>query len=152
MITIRAAVNLALLLVGLPVLNRVLIKRRMSALGKDLLITRLSVAFFAIGSLVICAAPVVPVVALGIVVFALGSGFSPAARSLVTTFCNQNEVGLLYSALAITQTIGSLVAGPLLALSFRWGLSLGHEWTGIPFAMVAGLFGFGFLAMSFVRQ
>lgn len=123
----------------------------MSAPGKDLLISRLSVAFFTIGSLVVSAAPSVALATLGIVIFALGSGFSPATRSLVTTFCKQDEAGLLYSALAITQSIGGLVAGPLLALSFRWGLSLGHEWTGIPFALVAGLFGCGFLAVSFVR-
>ncbi len=151
LITLRAAVNVVLLLVGLPALSGVLVRRKMSIPGKDLLITRLSVAFFAVGSLVISVAPVVPLVALGIVIFALGSGFAPAARSLVTTFCHQDEAGLLYSALAIAQSAGGLVAGPLLALSFRWGLNLGHEWTGIPFALVAGLFACGFLALSFVR-
>lgn len=93
----------------------------------------------------------VPLVALGIVIFAFGSGFSPAARSLATTFVQQNEAGLLYTTLAITQTIGGLIAGPLLALSFRLGLSIGAEWTGIPFALVAGLFACGLIAISFVR-
>ena len=151
LITVRAAINLALLLVALPALNRVLVKRKMSAQGKDLLISRLSLAFFAVGSLVISAAPIVALAALGIAIFALGYGFAPAARSLVTTFCHQDEAGLLFSALAVTQSIGGLVAGPLLTLSFRWGLSLGREWTGIPFALVAGLFACGFLAVSFVR-
>lgn len=45
----------------------------------------------------------------------------------MTTFCHQDEAGLLYSALAIIQSIGGLVAGPLLAITFRWGLSLGSE-------------------------
>lgn len=123
----------------------------MRAPSKDLLISRVSIAFFAIGSLVVSAAPTIYLATLGIAIFALGSGFSPATRSLVTTFCNQDEAGLLYSALAISESVGGLVAGPLLALSFRWGLSLGHGWTGIPFALVAGLFGCGFLAVSFVR-
>ncbi|KAK9414827.1 putative Major facilitator superfamily (MFS) profile domain-containing protein [Seiridium unicorne] len=151
LLTLRAAVNLALLLLGLPALNKLLVKYKMSTPHKDLFISRLSVAFFALGSLVISAAPVVTLAALGIVVFALGSGFAPAARSLVTTFCHQDEAGLLYSALAISQSVGGLVAGPLLAVSFRWGLSLGHKWTGIPFALVAGLFGCAFVAMTFVR-
>lgn len=151
LLTLRAAVNLALLLVGLPALHRVLVKHDSTSQGKDLLISRLSVALFAIGSLVISLAPVVPLVALGIVIFALGSGFSPAARSLATTFVHQDQAGLLYTALAITQTVGGLMAGPLLALSFRWGLSLGPEWSGIPFSLVAGLFACGFIAICFVR-
>lgn len=151
MITLRAAVNLAVLLVGLPALNKLLLRRKMSPPGMDLLISRLSIAFFAVGLLVVSVAPVVILAALGIVTFALGSGFAPAARSLVTGFCRQGEAGLLYSVLAITQSVGGLIAGPLLAVSFRWGLSLGHEWTGIPFALIAGLFGCGFFALSFVR-
>lgn len=127
------------------------VRRGTSAYNKDLFITRLSVAFFALESLVIAAAPVVPLLALGIVIVALGSGFSPAARSLATTFVHQNEAGLLYSALAIMQSTGELIAGPLLALSFHWAFRLGHEWTGIPFAIVAGLFWCAFIAMAFVR-
>ena len=151
LLTLQAAVNLALLLVGFPALNKLLVSREISTQGKDLFISRLSVAFFAIGAIVIALAPVVSLVALGIVIFAFGSGFSPAARSLATTFIPQDKAGLLYTALAITQTVGGLIAGPLLTLSFGWGLSLGHEWTGIPFALVAGLFACGFLAVSFVR-
>lgn len=123
----------------------------MSAPSQDLLISRVSVALLAVGSLVISVAPVVALAALGIVIFALGYGFGPAARSLVTTFCHQDEAGLLYSALAIMQSVGGLVAGPLLTVTFRWGLRLGQEWTGIPFAAVAGLFACGSLAISLVR-
>jgi MFS family permease len=153
LLTLRAAVDLALLSVGLPLFNRLLDRRRtQSAYTKDLLISRLSVALFAIGSLAIALAPSVSLVALGIIIFALGSGFPPAARSLATSFVRQDETGLLYTALALTQTIGGLTAGPVLALSFEWALNhLGREWTGVPFAIVAGLFTCGFLALSFVR-
>ena len=153
MVTLRAAVDLALLSVGLPLFNRLLVRRHtQSAYAKDLLISRLSVAFFAIGSLAISFAPVVSLVAPGIIIFALGSGFSPAARSLATSFIRQDEAGLLYTALALAQTIGGLTAGPLLSLSFEWSINhLGHEWTGIPFAIVAGLFACGFLSISFIR-
>lgn len=150
-LTLRAVIDFALLVVGFPALHKVSFKFSPTPQSKDLLISRLSVALFAIGSLIISAAPVVPLVGLGIVIFAFGSGFSPAARSLATTFVQQDEAGLLYTTLAITQTIGGLIAGPLLALSFRWGLSIGAEWTGIPFALVAGFFACGFIAVCFVR-
>lgn len=158
LITLRAVVDLVLLLVGLPLLNQLLAGRSVannntqSAQAKDLLISRISVALFTLGSLTIAVAPIVSLAALGIVVFTLGSGFSPAARSLATSFCRQDEAGLLYTALALAQTVGGLTAGPLLAISFEWSLNhLGHEWTGIPFALIAGLFAFGLLAMSYVR-
>lgn len=143
--------NLALLLLGLPALHKLLANNDPSSQGRDLLISQLSVAVSATGSLVISLAPAVPLVALGIVVFALGSGFAPAARSLATTFVHQDEAGLLYTALAIAQTVGGLIAGPLLAISFRWGLSLGPQWTGIPFTLVAGLFACGFIAVCLIR-
>lgn len=143
--------NLALLLVVLPLLHKFFVRRNASPQGKDLLISRLSVALFTVGSLIISLAPVVGIVALGIIIFSLGSGFSPAARSLATTFVHLDQAGLLYTALAIAQTIGGLVAGPLLALSFKWGLSLGPEWSGIPFTFVAGLFALGFVAVCFIR-
>ncbi|KAL1899216.1 hypothetical protein Sste5346_003139 [Sporothrix stenoceras] len=153
LITLRAAVDLALLSIGLPLLNRILVQRyEHNAYFKDLLISRLSVAFFALGCLAIAFAPAVPLVALGIVIFALGSGFPPAARSLATSFVRQDETGLLYTALALAQTIGGLLAGPVLAFSFEWSVNhLGPEWTGIPFAIVGGLFACGFFALSFVR-
>lgn len=150
-IALRGLVNLALLLVGLPLLNKVLDRRAMSVQSKDLLISRVSVALFAIGSLVISASPVVTLAALGIMVFALGSGFAPAVRSLMSSLCHQDEAGLIYSALAFMQSCGGLVAGPLLAMSFRWALSLGREWTGIPFALISALFCFGLIAISWVR-
>ncbi|KAK6063334.1 ATP synthase F0 [Seiridium cupressi] len=53
LITLRAAVNLALLLLELPALNKLLVKYKMSTPHKDLFISRLSVALFALGSLVI---------------------------------------------------------------------------------------------------
>ena len=149
LVTLRAVVDLALLSIGLPLVNQLL--HRQTASAKDLAISRWSVAFFALGSLFIALAPAVPFVAFGIVVFALGSGFGPAARSLATSFCRGDETGLLYSVLGLAQTIGGLTAGPLLTLSFRWGLHMGHEWSGLPFVMVAGLFVSGLIAISFVK-
>lgn len=153
MITLRAAVDLTFLSIGLPLLNRVLVERYShNAYFKDLFISRLSAALFVVGSLAIAFAPAVPLVAVGIAVFALGTGFPPAARSLATSFVRQDEAGLLYTALALAQTVGGLLAGPVLALSFEWSVNhLGPEWTGIPFAIVGGLFAFGFVALSFVR-
>lgn len=132
-------------------MNVLLAKRGLSISARDLVISRASVWLLTIGSLVISMAPIVELVALGVVLFALGSGFSPAARSLATAFVHADQTGTLYSAMGLMQSVGGLVAGPLLATSFGWALKQGREWTGIPFLLVAGLFASGALALSFIR-
>lgn len=114
-------------------------------------ISRASVGLLAAGSVVVALAPSVALVAVGVVVLALGSGFSPAARSLATTLVHPDEAGTLYSMLGLMQSIGGLIAGPILATSFKWALGLGRAWTGVPFLLVAGLFVFGMCALGFVR-
>ncbi|KAH8706205.1 major facilitator superfamily domain-containing protein [Ilyonectria robusta] len=149
-VALRGSVNLILLLF-LPAVNVLLAKRGLSISARDLVISRASVWLLTIGSLVISMAPIVELVALGVVLFALGSGFSPAARSLATAFVHADQTGTLYSAMGLMQSVGGLVAGPLLATSFGWALKQGREWTGIPFLLVAGLFASGALALSFIR-
>ncbi|KAI1851664.1 hypothetical protein JX266_003126 [Neoarthrinium moseri] len=151
LIALRGSIHLVLLLLGLPSLNKLLTRYAFGNPARDLFTSRISVFLLTIGSLVIAVAPLVPLVALGVAVFALGSGFAPAARSLATALVHPDEAGTLYSALGLMQSLGGLVAGPMLAGSFRWGLNHGREWTGVPFLLVAGLFGFGVFAMSFVR-
>jgi predicted membrane channel-forming protein YqfA (hemolysin III family) len=46
----------------------------------------------------------------------------------------------LYTAIAIMDTIGGIIAGPLLALTFNAGLKLGGQWIGLPFLIVSVFF------------
>lgn len=51
-----------------------------------------------------------------------------------------HDIGRLYAVIAIMDGIGSLVAGPLFSLMFRWGLKLGGDWLGLPFLLTTALF------------
>lgn len=51
-----------------------------------------------------------------------------------------HDIGRLYAVIAIMDGIGSLVAGPLFSLMFRWGLKLGGSWLGLPFLLTTALF------------
>ena len=88
---------------------------------------------------------------MGVSVLALGAGYASTARSLVTTMVPANSTGTLYTALAVTSGASGLLAGPLLAFTFRWGMSLGRAASGVPFLFVAGLFALSCVAMQFVR-
>jgi hypothetical protein len=82
----------------------------------------------------------------GLVISTLGSGFSPTMRSLTTSLVESrhpnatSDIGRLYALISVAEGIGSLVAGPGMALAFRVGMSWGQVWLGLPFGFAALLF------------
>lgn len=105
----------------------------------------------AAGAVILALAPFPFIAAIGVSVLALGAGYGSTARSLVTTMVSTDSTGALYTALAVTSGASGLVAGPLLAFTFRWGMSLGRVASGVPFLFVACLFALSFAAMQFVQ-
>ena len=53
----------------------------------------------------------------------------------MTIFVPPDSVGTLYMAASLLQGIGVLVSGPLLTLTFRWGMSFGGFWLGMPYLL-----------------
>lgn len=49
------------------------------------------------------------------------------------------HVPRLYTFIALSDTVGSLVAGPFLSLTFHFALRLGGAWLGLPFLVSAFL-------------
>ena len=78
--------------------------------------------------------------------FTLGMGFPPLARSLATSLVESrhpdktSDIGRLYALISVMEGIGSVLAAPGMALAFRWGISLGGPWLGAPFGLAAVLF------------
>ncbi|KAJ5676528.1 uncharacterized protein N7477_002161 [Penicillium maclennaniae] len=84
-------------------------------------------------------APVPVLLICGLVFLSLGSAFSTTTRSLVTSLVVPDHVGTLYSAIGISQSVGTFIAGPLFAYLFKLGMHLGNAWMGLPF-LQASLF------------
>jgi hypothetical protein len=82
----------------------------------------------------------------GLILYTLGTGFPLVVRSIITTLVVTNQTsttsdtGRLYAVISVMEGLGTLVAGPTMALAFRWGLRLGENWLGLPFAVATGLF------------
>lgn len=151
MLTLRAASTLALMLVLLPGLDKFLLSRGMTNDRKDLFICRASIILSSVGLAILSVAPIVGLAGAGIIIFALGNGFGASSRSLATGFVKSTETGMLYSVITVVQSLGLIISGPLLTVTFRWGLELGREWSGVPFAFMIGLFAISFVALVIIR-
>lgn len=92
-----------------------------------------------IGFAAIFLAPKPAILVGGQIILSIGSSFLVTTRSLATALVLPDHVGTLYSVIAIAQSVGMLVAGPLFANLFRLGMHLGNAWMGLPF-LQASLF------------
>ncbi|OAA57955.1 Protein kinase-like domain protein [Niveomyces insectorum RCEF 264] len=57
----------------------------------------------------------------------------------------------LFNAAGILESVGTVIAGPLLAAAFRTGLRLDGLWTGLPFFVAAALFGTALVVLATAR-
>lgn len=141
LIPLSSSINFLVLFFILPWINfQSALQNTRSASGKDLTIARVSIIILIVGLVGIALSPSIGVLILAIVVYALGAGYSGASRSLVTSFVEHNQVGLLYAMLAILDTTGTLISGPTLSKLYSWGLNQGGLWSGVPFLFSAVLF------------
>ncbi|CAG8982664.1 hypothetical protein HYALB_00006062 [Hymenoscyphus albidus] len=141
LISFRAFVNLGLFLVILPIISRFFRKSRgMSPSKSDLWIARVSSIFGIIGPVMIGLSPCAELLIVALSLFTLSFGFHAAFQSYATSLVKPEEVALLYSALACMSIIGALIASPLIAATFRLGLSIGGLGIGLPFFVAAGFF------------
>ncbi|KAK5989003.1 Efflux pump ustT [Cladobotryum mycophilum] len=139
LVTIKGIVNLVLLLVLLPRLSLILGKHMPTAI-KDLIIVQGSAWMLALGTAIMAFATHPGLFIVGICTFALGWGFYSALRSMATAIVSPSQTGVLNTTIALSQSMGSMAAGPLLALAFRRGIELGGVWTGLPYMIATVLF------------
>ncbi|EHA52745.1 hypothetical protein MGG_15121 [Pyricularia oryzae 70-15] len=85
---------------------------------------------------------------LGLSCYTLGSGFGPFARSLLSSLVEKDMVGTLYTTLSIMDTLGSLLAGPVVAGIFGWSMRLDGVWKGMPYLVSFVLCGLASVALS----
>ncbi|KUJ11846.1 MFS general substrate transporter [Mollisia scopiformis] len=134
LLSLRAGVNILLLLAILPLLSYVLTKRfSFTSPRKDLFLARLSILFLTFGILIIAASPTLPLTIIGMSIFTLGTGYIALIRSLITTLVHQQHIAQLYAQVAVVETVGALVSGPSLAKLYMVGLKMKGPWVGLPF-------------------
>lgn len=108
-----------------------------SAYRANMLLARASIVLLTIGAFTIGLSAKSGTMVMGLGAFAVGSGYNLLIRSLLVPMVESDHIGMLYTIIGICEAIGALVAGPLLAASFRTGMEWGNAWIGLPY-MAAG--------------
>lgn len=92
------------------------------------------------GTFLLCVSNGAVLVVLSLVVFALGNGFVTVGKSLLMTLGPAEMAGTLLSAMNLSASVGAVLAGPLIAVAFDWGLNQGGFWHGAPLLLVTLLY------------
>ncbi|CAG8907285.1 unnamed protein product [Penicillium egyptiacum] len=152
LISLRGIFSLFTYSILMPGLS-VLAIRYLNLHGKyrDHLMSKWSGVLSIIGFAAIFLAPTPAILISGQVILSIGSSFLVTTRSLVTALALPDHVGTLYSAIAIAQSVGVLVAGPLFASLFRLGMHLGDAWMGLPFLQASLFFALAVTAVWRIR-
>ena len=137
LLSFRAATNLVAVAVFLPLFNWFLLKYlRLPAHWADVWIARASIVLTTISFLIMGIAAYPALLIFGLLIFNLGTGYNAAMRSVAIHVIGGQaspDVGKLMSTIAIVESIGVMIAGPLLSILFQWGMDLGSAWLGLPF-------------------
>ncbi|KAF4930332.1 MFS efflux pump atnC [Colletotrichum viniferum] len=148
LLSFRAFAQLVTFVAILPVLDLFISKKLgFSARAKDFLLSRLSILFIMIFFAVLVLAPSVPVVVVGLAFYTLRNGFSSFARSLLSSLVEKDMVGTLFTTLSMMDTLGSLLAGPIVARTFSCSMRLDGIWNGMPYVMSFAMCGLASLAL-----
>ncbi|KAI0508435.1 major facilitator superfamily domain-containing protein [Xylaria bambusicola] len=156
LLSVRAGVNILLFTVILPLVINFVLSNTHTA-TRDLWIGQVSIVLMTIGVFIIAVAATATFFIIGLVVYTFGTGFPPIIRSLVTLLVeshheSQNsDIARLYAIISVLEGIGSLLAGPGTAWAFRWGLSLGESWFGLPYLFATILFAVALVTVFSIR-
>ncbi|KAF7906922.1 hypothetical protein EAE99_011989 [Botrytis elliptica] len=146
-LSLRALINILLLLIVIPFLSSLLItKFHFSSTHKDLLLARISSLFLILGALTIAISPSLHLTIIGLIIYTLGTGFVSLVRSLITGLVDQKHVARIFAMIAVVETSSALLAGPAVAGLYELGLVWRGEWTGwlgLPFVGLAVVCGVG---------
>ena len=61
-------------------------------------------------------------------------------RAFLTSFVQDDRITILYTTMALIEGLASLVASPLLGLTFSAGINLGGLGIALPFFLAAALY------------
>ncbi|KAK1969086.1 putative MFS transporter [Colletotrichum sublineola] len=149
LLSVRAFAQLVTFIAILPLLDLFVSKKLgLSPRVKDFLLSQISIVFIMVCFGILVFAPSLPIVVVGLAFYTLGNGFSSFARSLLSSLVEKDMVGTLFTTLSMMDTLGSLLAGPIIAKTFSWSMRLDGIWKGMPYVMSLIICGLASLALS----
>jgi MFS family permease len=141
----RAATNLLSVAVLIPGFNYILLEYlRVPLQWADVWLARGSIIALASSFVIMGLASKPALLIIGLLVYNLGIGYASAIRSIAINAIggpSSPHVSKLMSLLAITESIGLMVSGPLINGLFKWGMDIGSAGLGLPFLGIGLVYG-----------
>jgi hypothetical protein len=124
----------------------------MPAHHADVWLSRGSIILTTLSFFIMGVAAFPPFLIIGLLVYNLGTGYNASMRSTAVHLAggaSSPDLGRLFAVIAIMENFGTMLAGPLLAGLFEWGIELGEPWIGLPYIVSALIFA-GITAVTFM--
>ncbi|KAL9615219.1 MAG: hypothetical protein Q9167_000313 [Letrouitia subvulpina] len=139
-------------IIFLPLLNAFLHKQGVHAQIVDLSVIRGSLFVAAVGFVMLWQAKASRLLILALFVCGLSEGLQPSNQGLATSFIKQEYNARLFTTVAVLETVGKLVGGPLQSKLFSIGRDDRHGSLGINFLASSIVFALLLLILAlFVR-
>ncbi|KAK1243568.1 hypothetical protein MKX08_001706 [Trichoderma sp. CBMAI-0020] len=152
LVTFKAALSVALLLLLLPAANYFLtVKREMLPKKRDLLFARIGCVSLVVGSLVVGLAPTTSLMLVGLIFLCFGFPYGLILRGLLSELVDGQHHGLVFASIALMENLGGALGRPLMEVCFNRGANFGGVWTGLPFLVAALFFVLAVILLRFVR-
>lgn len=134
--------TLILLIIIFPMATQSLTQRfALPIRTTNLYLARICALISSIGAFIIGFSESISVLVLGLGLFTLSYGYPMLIRGLLASSINGRHAGVMYTTISLFESMGTIVAGPLLSASFRQGMKWGEAWLGLPFLLTGVLFG-----------
>lgn len=118
---------------------------------RDLSLARSSYAVLFLGALTLGLSPTLGGFIFGLLLMAMGSGFSSLSKSLMSIYIDPAHRSRLYTLVGMIEMLGSVFSQPLLAGLFSLGLRWHGGWIGLPYLGLAALIALAGSLLLFVR-
>lgn len=124
----------SIVLVSLPYITQKLLKPRLGSTRQaDLWVSKASLLMNIAGAFCIGFAPAKPSFIVSLTIYSIGVGLYDSLRSFATSFLQKEQITRLYVGVAVVETIGGLIGGPLWTGIFSLALSVDFLGSGLPF-------------------
>ncbi|KAJ6787708.1 hypothetical protein PWT90_08476 [Aphanocladium album] len=144
-------VRMIICFIVVPLLTVFLRRAKILPITQDAWLSRFSVIAAITCSCLAGAAPNISAFTASVVVYAFSSCLEPTVRSLVVLMARDAGTGSVISAMEVLIAVSIAIAGPIIAATFRLGMSLGGGWIGLPMYVGGAIMVPGALMLLFLR-
>lgn len=149
LLTARGIAQMLVLLVLFPVISKLLSKYLRPAV-KDLMLGRVSACLVILGAF-FTGASHMSLVIFGLILQTSGAGLSAICRSIAMSYMPSHDKSKMNTMIGISETLGSLFAGPALAWLFALGMKFNGVWFGLLYFGLAAWCGLCLLGLFILK-